>query len=236
MPVATSLERVGENIWLAEGGIVSFYGIPYPTRSVIVCLPGGDLWVWSPIKLTPELRADVEALGRPAHLVSPNKIHHLFLSEWKAAYPEAKLWAPASTIKKRKDLAFEPPLDDELPAAWEGQLDQVRFDGSFFMDEVVFFHEESSTAIFADLSENFSNDFLKAHWSWWQRPIARIWKIVEGYGYAPLEWRLTFNKEKARAAKEKILAWKPERVIMAHGEWIRSNGEGYIRQAFAWLN
>ena len=95
------LEPVGENIWLAEGGIVSFYGAPYPTRSVIVRLPSGDLWIWSPIELTAELRQAVEGLGRPAHLVSPNKIHHLFLAEWKKAWPGAKLWGPASTVHPR---------------------------------------------------------------------------------------------------------------------------------------
>ncbi|WP_375205737.1 DUF4336 domain-containing protein [Hyphococcus sp.] len=229
------LESVGENIWLAEGGIVSFYGAPYPTRSVIVRLPSGDLWIWSPIELTAELRQAVEALGPPAHLVSPNKIHHLFLAEWKAAYPGAKLWGPASTVKKRKDLSFEAALDNSPPQEWEDQFTMQRFAGSFFMDELVFFHRPSRTAIFADLSENFSEDFLKAHWPWWMRPVARIWKIVEGYGYAPLEWRITFNKKKARAAKENVIAWDPERVIMAHGEWIKSKGRAYLERAFAWL-
>ncbi|PQA85490.1 DUF4336 domain-containing protein [Hyphococcus luteus] len=229
------VERLSENIWLAEGGIVDFYGFPYPTRSVIVRLPGGALWIWSPIELTPDLREAVEALGAPAHLVSPNKIHHLFLGEWKDAYPQAKLWGPASTIKKRKDLSFEAPLDNDPPADWDGAFEMQRFTGSRFMDEIAFFHKESRTAIFADLSENFSEAFLKEHWSWWARPIARLWKIVEGYGYAPLEWRLSFNKKTARAAKENVIAWNPERVIMAHGEWIRENGQAYLKQAFAWL-
>lgn len=229
------LEPVGDNIWLAEGGVVSFYGAPYPTRSVIVRLPSGALWVWSPVKLTAELRQAVEELGQPAHLVSPNKIHHLFLAEWKAAYPSAKLWGPASTVKKRKDLSFEAALDNSPPKEWEDQFKMQRFAGSFFMDELVFFHRPSRTAIFADLSENFSEEFLKAHWPWWMRPIARIWKIVEGYGYAPLEWRITFNKKKARAAKENVIAWDPERVIMAHGEWIKSKGRAYLERAFAWL-
>jgi hypothetical protein len=45
------LERVHETLWVAEGKHVSFYGIPYPTRSVIVRLQNGDLWIWSPVKL-----------------------------------------------------------------------------------------------------------------------------------------------------------------------------------------
>ena len=229
------LEQIGENIWLAEGGIVNFYSCAYPTRSVIVRLPDGALWVWWPMELTKDLRAAVEALGRPAHLVSPNKIHHLFLGEWQKAFPEAKLWGPASTILKRKDLSFKAALESEPPEDWQGAFEMQHFDGSSFMDEVVFFHKESRTAILADLSENFSEKFLKEHWKWWQRPIARLWKIVEGYGYAPLEWRMSFDKEKARAARDRVLAWNPARVIMAHGVWARENGRAYLEQAFGWL-
>jgi hypothetical protein len=75
----------------------------------------------------------------------------------------------------------------------------VWFRGSPLLDEIVFFHRPSRTAVLADLSENFEEAFLRRHWSWWQRPIARLWKIVEPYGYAPLEWRLSWrNRAPAR--------------------------------------
>ena len=82
------LERVHETLWVVDGENVSFYGIPYPTRSLIACLQNGDLWIWSPVKLTANLRAEVDRLGPVRHLVSPNKLHHLYLQDWKAAYPE----------------------------------------------------------------------------------------------------------------------------------------------------
>ena len=76
------LKKIGEEIWIADGPTVSFYGFPYPTRMAVVRLTGGDLWVWSPVGLSDELAAEVESLGAVRHLVSPNKIHHLFLGEW----------------------------------------------------------------------------------------------------------------------------------------------------------
>jgi hypothetical protein len=178
---------VGDGIWILEGGNVSFYGFAYPTRCVIIRLPAGGLWVWSPIALTPDVRRQVDALGTPEHLVSPNKIHHLYLQDWKAAWPDARLWGPQSTIDKRTDLAFEAALDDTVPPDWQDALDMVRFDGSAVMDEVVFFHRPSATVILADLSEHFSRRFLIRHWKPWQRWIAGLWGIVEGKGYAPLE-------------------------------------------------
>lgn len=230
------LVQLDAGVWLAEGDIVDFYGFPCSTRMVIAQLPNGGLWVWSPVRLNDDLREAVAALGTPTHLVSPNRLHHLYLEDWKAAWPSAKLWGPASTIKKRGDLSFEAPLEHEPPTDWEGELDQAWFHGSLLFDEVVFFHKPSRTVIFADLTVNFSQDFLEAHWSWWKRIIARLWGIVEGYGYAPLEFRLTwFNRKPAGQAMKKVLAWQPDRVLMAHGELVDEAPETFLKSAFAWL-
>ena len=104
------LEEIADTLWCVEGEIVSFYGFPYPTRAVIARFDNGDLWVWSPVKLIHELRNRVDGLGRVAHLVSPNKLHHLYLEEWKAAYPDAQLWGPKSTIRRFPKLTFREPL------------------------------------------------------------------------------------------------------------------------------
>ncbi len=229
-------EAIDDGIWLAEGGTVSFYGFPYPTRSVIVRLEDRTLWIWSPIALTPQLRSEVRELGAVAHLVSPNKLHHLFLQDWKAAFPEARLWGPRSTIKKRPDLAFQPALGDEPPPEWAGAIDQVWFRGSLFLDEIEFFHNPSATVILADMSQNFSERFLHDHWSWWLRTLARLAGMIEGTGYGPLELRLTTtNRRQARATLGKMLAWRARRVVMAHGVWQRENGRAYLERAFSWL-
>ena len=36
------LEQVHDALWIAEGEIVSFFGFPYPTRSVIARLANGE--------------------------------------------------------------------------------------------------------------------------------------------------------------------------------------------------
>jgi len=230
------LDALGPNIWVAEGGIVDFYGFAYPTRMVVIRLENGYLWVWSPVGLTEALAESVNELGPVRHLVSPNKIHHLFLSDWQAVYPDAALWGPEATVKKRGDLSFAGTLGDDTPEAWKGEIDQYRFANSSFLEEIAFFHRASATAIFADLSENFSEAFLEKHWSWWQRPIARLWSIVEGKGYAPLELRATFrNRKMAREKLHDLIAVGPRNVVMAHGEIVRESGTAYLHQAFAWL-
>jgi hypothetical protein len=230
------LQAIGNEIWLAEGELVDFYGFPYPTRMAVVRLASGLLWIWSPIALTANLRNEIDALGRVAHLVSPNKIHHLYLADWQAVYPAARLWGPASTIAKRRDLTFQAALTDQAPPEWEDEIDQFHFTGSFAMDEMVFFHRASRTAILADLSENFSAGFLEQHWPPWARRIARIWKITEPWGLAPLELRLSwFKRAGARTARNRLLEQNPEKVVMAHGEWQRTDGRAYLERVFAWL-
>ena len=230
------LDELGPELWVANGGNVSFYGIAYPTRMVVVRLADGGLWVWSPIELSREIEREVEALGPVRHLVSPNKLHHLFLGEWSARFPDAKLWGTASTVAKVEKLRFSGVLGDGAPDDWAGQIDQYYFDNSRFLDELIFFHRKSRTAIIGDCSQPFSEAFLKREWPWWARFLARRVGMVEGRGYAPIEVRMTFfHRATARTKMRALIASDPERVVVAHGEIVRSSGADYLRRAFSWL-
>ncbi len=230
------LQQLGPDLWIAEGGTVSFFGFDYPTRMAVVRLAGGGLWLWSPIAPSAELVDELGALGPARHLVSPNKLHHLFLAAWRDRFPEAKLWGTASTIARSKDLKFAGVLTDVPPPDWAGQIDQYHFTNSRFLDEVTFFHRKSRTAIMADLSQPFSEHFLKQHWPWWLRWIARRARMIEGWGYAPIELRFSFRRRsEARAKVLALIADRPERVVVAHGEIARSGGTAYLRRAFSWL-
>jgi hypothetical protein len=227
-----TLIPLGTAIWIAEGPLVSFYGFPYATRMAVIRLANRNLFVWSPIALTPELKTQVEALGSVAHLVSPNKLHHLSLKEWRAAFPQARLYASPGLAKKRREMAFNAELGDMPEPAWAGEMDQAMMAGSFAMTEIVFYHRASDTALFADLIENFQPDWFKG----WRGVVARLDGIVMPNAGAPREWRLTFtNRKAARAALARILAWQPEQVAMAHGEIVRANGAAFIRDSFRWL-
>lgn len=230
------LEKLGPDLWVADGGIVSFFGFDYPTRMAVVRLEDGGLWVWSPIALTAEIEAEVRALGPVRHLVSPNKLHHLFLAEWKAKFPGAKLWGTHSTVARFPKLGFSGALRDDPPPDWAGQIDQYYFPNSPFLDELTFFHRKSRSAIIADLSQPFSEAFRERHWPWWLRKIARLARITEGWGYPPPEIRFSFrHRAAARAKMRALIAEEPERVVVAHGEIVRSGGTAYLRRAFSWL-
>ena len=236
--MASALQPVGDNLWIADGPIVDFYSFPYPTRMAVARLPAGALWIWSPTALTDPLRAEIAALGRPAHLVSPNRIHHLFIGEWASEFPFAKLWGLPAVIRKRPDLKFTGALTDDPPQDWRGEIDQAVFRGSPFMDEIVFFQRASRTAIFADLIENFSMEFLRSTpgWKGWRTIVARLCRITEPVGRAPLEWRLSFlRRARAREALRRVLGWAPANAVMAHGTIRLGGAQEFIRESFAWL-
>jgi hypothetical protein len=226
------LEKISDDIWIADGPTVSFYGFPYPTRMAIVRLDNDDLWVWSPIDLDSELRSEVEALGRVRHLVSPNKLHHLFLGVWAEAWPGARLHASPGLSRRRRNLEFDGELGDDPDPAWAGQIDQVVFGGSFAMSEVVFFHRRSSTCLVCDLVQRHD----PSRQTGWKGRLMRLAGLVGPEGSTPPEWRLSFvNRRRARAAAQTALGWRPERLVIAHGEWAPTDGAGVLRTGLRWL-
>ncbi len=226
------LNEIDRDIWIADGPSVSFFGFPYPTRMAVVRLGDDSLWVWSPIALNPPLVEAVGALGPVRHLVAPNKFHHLFLAEWANAWPEAKLYAPPGLARRRSDLTFHRELGDTPDAAWAADIDQVIFHGSFFMEEVVFFHRGSRSVLVTDLVQKF--DPATQHG--WRGALMRWDGMVGPDGSTPREWRLSFwNRRAAREALRKALAWDPQRLIIAHGEWVRENGRAALAHSLRWL-
>lgn len=226
------LDRFGTDIWTAEGSTVSFYGFPYSTRMAIIRLSDGALFVWSPIELDDATRAEVDALGIVAHLVEPNYLHHLWLGEWKKAYPDARLYAPPGLIRRRRDLRFDTILGDRAEPAWADAIEQVAMRGNVALTEIVFFHRASRTAIFGDTLQNFRPDWFKG----WRRALARWDGLVNPNYGAPRELRVTYwRRAQGRAALARILEFGPERVIIAHGEMARESGAEFIRRGFRWL-
>jgi len=226
------LEAFGPSLYVADGPAVPFFGFPYPTRMAIAQLRDGSLWVWSPIALTPELERAVESLGPVRQIVSPNKIHHLFLKEWAEKWPEAVLHAPPGLARRRPDLRFDAELGDAADAAWADDIDQVIFRGSIALDEVAFFHRPSRTAILGDLVQRHDPERMKGL----KGMLMRLDGLVGENGSTPREWRASFlRRGAARAARTRLLAWNPERLLIAHGACAQQDAGEILTRALAWM-
>lgn len=106
------------------------------------------------------------------------------------------------------------------------------FRGSIAMEEVVFFHRESRTAIVADLIQRFSESTATG----WRGMLMRLDSLVGDDGSTPREWRASFlRRARARAARDKVLGWNPERLLIAHGNCAQSGATAIIERALGWM-
>jgi len=236
-PVNT-LKPVSENLWIVDGPVIQMkyfslpFTIPFTTRMTIVGLHGRDLWVHSPTPLDKALKAEIMALGSVKYIIGPNRIHYWWLRDWADAFPDAKIFIAPGIEKMTKERlpSSYTFLEERAPSAWNEEMDQTAFAGSF-LTEIVFFHKPSKTAILTDLIENFEHDKMHSKFLWC---ACRLTGCAAPNGKMPIDLRSTFNRKKVRPAAQKIASWPAERVIIAHGQWFEKDGQAELRRALRW--
>lgn len=204
-----------------EESTVQFLGFTLQTRMAVVRLPNDELFVYSPVFLTPPVHRALDGLGKVAFVVSPNKIHNQTLSAYRAEFPEARHLAPPGLAERRKDLTFDGSLEDPPPDAWKGHLDFVLTRGNIFFSEALFFHEPSRTLLVGDLVENIGREALSmagraAFWPFGVRP--RPMPSPEFRYY-------TLDVAAAEASLERARAWPVERIFLCHGGLVETRAQ-----------
>lgn len=233
-----ALKAVADDLWIVDGPEIrmGYLGahIPFPTRMTVVRLAGGGLFVHSPVEPTDALFDAVAGLGPVRHLVGPNSLHYWWLPEWHARFPAATVSVvPGLAGRAKRPLPPHEVLSGTAPAGWAGDLDQVLVPGSL-LTEAVFHHRASRSVILTDLIENFEPARVR---SWFLRRTMQLFGAADPDGRAPFDMQLTFwrHRKAVRAAVETMLAWAPERVIIAHGRWYETGGTAELRRAFRWV-
>ncbi|WP_426755241.1 DUF4336 domain-containing protein [Myxococcus sp. Y35] len=199
-------------------------------RMTAVRLPDGGLWLHSPVRFTPEARAAVDALGSVRFLVAPNLMHHLSLQDWAAAYPDAKVAAPAGLRRKRSDLRIDVELGDAADAGWASVLEQVLVQGMPKLDEVLFFHRPSQTLLVTDLAFN-----VHRTGSWFTRMYLKLNGAWQRLAPTLLTRSLIKDRQAVQASLARVQAWGVERVVVCHGDVVEQGGREAVRDAFARL-
>lgn len=236
-PPLNTLKPVADDVWIVDGPLIRFglpfLKFPFPTRMTVIRLEGGDLFLHSPTPCTPELRAEIEAIGKVRYLIGPNRIHYWWIPDWHAAYPEAEVFLTPRIEKQSKgriNFAFK-LLDKAEGFAWEEEIATLLVPGKY-MTEAEFFHHASRTLVLTDLIENFEARKLGSG-------VLRLLTFLDGLrdpdGQTPRDLRLTFDKTTLRGAVEAMIALDPERVVIAHGRWYDKDGRKELERAFRWL-
>jgi len=226
--VVNTLIAVADKLWTVRAP-QTFVGLHIGTQMTIVRLSGGGLLLHSPIAITPELTAAIDALGPVQHVVCPNLFHHLHAGSALAAWPTAKLHGPEALHRKRKDLRFDCVFGETLPPELAADLVAITIDGSL-LKETVLFHKATKTLITADLVENFSHaEHAPTRW------YLKLGGIYGRVGWHPLLRMMYVRRSKARLSMKRILDLPFERVLVAHGNNIDSDAHQVIERALRWL-
>lgn len=222
------LKKVGEGIWCARQDL-KLFGCNIGTRMTVVRLANGELWLYSPVELTDELRAQLDALGPVTHLVSPNTFHHIYLKRYAEAYPHAKVYAMPQLAKKRPDLANIQSLSELKNDAFGPELQWLIFQGRAGYRELLVFHPQSATLLLCDLAFN-----LQVTTTPWEHFILSLYGVKGKFGPTLLERFLTKGAP-GREVWPRILAWDFQRIIPCHGEILDRNARAVFRHAFEYM-
>jgi hypothetical protein len=223
------LSAVAEDIYTLE---VPFRigGMELGGRMTVIRLPGGGLWIHSPVRLEAATRAAVEALGPVRFLVAPNLMHHIHMKDWAAAFPEARVVALPGLRRKQPELRIDVELGDTPDAGYAEVITQQRIRGIPKLEELVFLHRPSRTLLVTDIAFH-----IRQSPSWFTRTYLRL---SGTYGkLAPTMLLKSMVKDRAalRASLETVLSLDFERVVVCHGEVLERGGREALRSGFAWL-
>lgn len=228
--MADTLRALAPDLWCQDQAFRTG-GLDLGLRTSVVRLADRSVLVHAPGPATAGARAEIERIGPVRALVAPNLLHHLFLGEAAAAWPEARVFGAAGLRAKRPDLRIDEELGEKPPELWARDLEQALVHGAPSLGEVVFLHRASGTLLCLDLCFNvrppasvFTRLFMRANGAWDRFGPSRLFR------YAILK-----DGRALRGSLERILAWDFDRVSVAHGAVLERGGREALRQGFAWL-
>ncbi len=222
------LAEVAPELWIAEEPL-RYLGFEVGRRMAVIRLSGGRLLVHSPARLSTELRAALDRLGDVRFVVPASELHgHLYMEQYRAAYPQVKLFAAPGLDRKRMDLGFAGLLSDVPEPEWRADLAQMAFEGWRRLHEIEFFHSKTRTLITGDLCFNFGPGITR---------LCAQGRIRRRLGPST-ECRMlgvVRDRTEVRRSLERILEWDFDRILPGHGEIVHAGARDLFETGFARL-
>jgi hypothetical protein len=223
------LTPFADGIWLATGPS-RFVGLRLTATMALLRLGDGSLLCLSPVALTPERRAAVDAIGPVAHIYVPSLFHHLHAGTWAAAFPSARVHAPPGLAKKRPDLRIDRPHGAPPEPAFAGVVDELPIAGCR-LGETVLFYRPAAALLVADLVHNVGRPTHA-----WTSLYTRMMGFRDRVALSRALRATSFpDRAAARRSLDAVLALPFERLIVGHGAPLATGGRQALRAAYAWL-
>lgn len=220
------LKPIANDIWAIESEMKFPLGLRMPVRATVLRLSSGELMVVSPVKATAEDFAALRALGSVRYIVAPNCMHHLFLKKFAAEFAGAEVWGPHCLHDKRRDVAFKGTLSVHETMPWEKDVDMIVVKAKPPMvEEFVFYHRASKTAIVTDLlfhMQKFSR--------WSEALIARMNGGYKKLAMTRIGKSIFNDRQSLHTAASHMLSWNPENLVVAHGDVIAGGASVTLKE------
>ncbi|WP_255195626.1 DUF4336 domain-containing protein [Halorarius litoreus] len=224
------VRHLATDIWVHEEPL-QFFRLEIGRLMTVIRLPDGGLFVQSPAQLTPDLRRQLDDLGEVRFVAAGSKLHgHLYMEQYRAAYPDVELLAAPGLAARRTDLRFDAVLGDAPDARWAESIDQVVLDGHRWITELTFLHRESGTVVMGDYGYHIGPSSPLT-----TRLVARLAGMYRRVG-APPDLRATVTNEATlRRGIDEVLAWEFDRLVPGHGEVVDHGAKARLQAGYDWL-
>ncbi|TFK41499.1 hypothetical protein BDQ12DRAFT_599583 [Crucibulum laeve] len=223
----TVIREVAKGIWTFSRPFSRFGVIPFGGRSTAIQLNNGGVWVLASTPLDTETKSKLEELGPVKYIVGADAVHHMFLGQYKEAYPGAKLVAPEAALERLDDksLQFDGAWGRDPPNTVYGFEDDVKhcYFSGFKNKDIAFFHPTSKSLIEADLllnlpaTEQYSKSKSSGKSFYNLNPISWL--------HPRIVWLLGDDKAAMRRDVKTVSGWDFTRIIPCHGDVIENDGK-----------
>jgi hypothetical protein len=226
-------------------------------RGTLIELSSGHLAIFSPVALTDDVRATVSSKGSGTvkYIIAPDIEHHIFVTPWAKAYPEAEIIGVEGLPEKRegdeatKGIKFHHVYSKgnkrDLRVGREFDEDfEVEFVHSHQNKELALLHKPSKTLIQADLLFNLpaTEQFSKSGVSATSGILTKLFGgIMNLRGDATWQkraiWYGVAGKDRKGFAESvaRIEKWDFDRIVPCHGDVIETGGKQKFEGLMNWF-
>ena len=220
-----------QSVWVAATPI-RFAGVWFSHVMTAIRLDDGSMLLHSPCRLSDKLQADLQPLGKVAHIVAPNWFHDLYLTDFRLAYPEAVFWAPSMLRRQKGPGIIDRMLDSATRPPWYDEMPHIVLKGLLTFDECLFWHAASRTLIVADFLMNLRATPAMPQYTRFMYKLSRTDGRLAVFPLLPLDFS---SRTSLRDAAARLRDWKPERIVVGHGAPVTSDASGQLLSALGWL-
>lgn len=223
--------------------------------SSTVRLQNNSLAVFSPIALTSDVRNHLVELGNNVQYIAAlDYEHHIFVSEWAKAFPNAKVLGVEGLPEKRE--SSKETAGTKFDHLWtqKNKLDfkvDADFDRDFEYEyvhshgnkELVFFYRPDRTLIEADLMFNLpaTEQYARTKEGTEAGILTKLFVgLMSAQGSAKWQKRFIWYAISAKdrtgfnQSIKRINTWDFQRIIPCHGDIVENNAKGIFQTVFEW--